>query len=321
MPDSATSLAERFHNPNGNPGEVFVVAHRGIFLDEDRVISPENSVPAVEQARRIGCDMVEVDVHFTSDGTAVVMHDPTLDRTTTAKGKIVSYRYSDLKDISLVHPATRYEFGVKIPTLEEVFQALGNQMLINVDLHVGIEAIPKISHIAAEVGVSKQLTVKSNLRDATCFERIAEIVSLTPDTVNFIPVLIDSRDGLERMIAACDLLSPSCVECVVDYPFGIDQGYNLLARRGVTTDGGPLFSMESRRIAADRNIRLFVNTLFVNPHIPGHFQWNGGRSCELGRITPDSVYGFWIAHGASVIQTDDAQFVLDWLKASGFRKC
>ncbi|MCY3604850.1 MAG: hypothetical protein OXH45_03710 [Gammaproteobacteria bacterium] len=62
-----------------------------------------------------------------------------------------------------------------------------------------------------------------------------------------------------------------------------------------------------------------MNTLFVNPHIPGHHQWNGGRSCELGRIAPDSVYGFWIAHGASVIQTDDAPFVLDWLKASGFR--
>ena len=321
LPDPTPSLAERFRNPNGNPGEVFVSAHRGVFLDGDRVILPENSVPAVEQARQTGCDMVEVDVHFTSDGTAVVMHDPTLGRTSAAKGAIASHRYSDLKEVPLVHPATRHAFATKIPALEEVFQALGDRMLINVELKVGIEAIPEIARIAAAAGVSHQLTVKSNLRDATRFERVAEIVTLAPNAVNFIPVLIDSRDGLEGMIAACDLLSPGCVECVVDYPFGDDEGYNLLARRGMTIDGGPLFSLEARRIAADRNMRLFVNTLYVNPHIPGHHQWNGGRSCELGRVAPDSVYGFWIAHGASVIQTDDARFVLDWLKASGFRRC
>ena len=315
------SLAERFRNPNGFPGEVFVMAHRGVFLDESRVILPENSVPAVERAREIGCDLVEIDVQFTSDGTAVVMHDTTLDRTTAAKGEIASFRYSDLKEVPLVHPATRKEFAATIPSLEDVFQALGDQMLVNVELKTDIEAIPEIARIAAAAGVSHQLTIKSNLRDATRFERVADIISCTPDPVEFIPVLIDSEDGLEGMKTACDLLSPVCIECIVDYRFGNDAGYNLLARRGMTLDGGPLFSLEARRIAADGNMRLFVNTLFVNPHIPGHHQWNGGRSCELGRVAPDSVYGFWIAHGASVIQTDNAQFVLDWLKASGFRRC
>ncbi|MDE0520633.1 MAG: glycerophosphodiester phosphodiesterase family protein [Boseongicola sp.] len=315
----ATTLAERFRNPNGNPGEVFVMAHRGAFLDEDRVILPENSVPAIERARRIGCDFVEIDVQFTSDGTAVVMHDTTLDRTTAARGEVASCRHSDLREVPLVHPETRQEFAARIPTLEEAFLALGDEMLVNVELKTGIEAIPEIARIAADAGVSGQLTVKSNLGDATRFERVAEIVSRTPHPVDFIPVLVDSRDGLEGMRAACETLSPNCVECIVDYGFGKDAGYNLLARRGMTIDGGPLFSLEARRIAAGRNLRLFVNTLFVNPHIPGHHHWNGGRSCELGRIAPDSVYGFWIAHGASVIQTDDAPFVLDWLKASGFR--
>ncbi len=321
MPQPSRNLAERFRNANGNPGEVFVMAHRGVFLDEGWVILPENSVPAVERAREIGCDLVEIDVQFTSDGTAIVMHDPTLDRTTAANGEIASCRYSDLKEVPLVHPETRQEFSARIPSLEDVFLALGDKMLVNVELKTGIEAIPDIARIAADAGVSHQLTIKSNQGDATRFERVAEIVSSTRNQVDFIPVLIDSRDGLEGMVAACEILSPNCIECVVDYGFGNDAGYNLLARRGMTIDGGPLFSLEARRIAASRNVRLFVNTLFVNPHIPGHHQWNGGRSCELGRIAPDSVYGFWIAHGASVLQTDDAQFVLDWLKASGFRRC
>ena len=321
MPQPTASLAERFRNPSDHPGEVFVVAHRGAFLDRGRVILPENSVPAVERARRIGCDFVEIDVRFASDGTAVVMHDATLDRTTPAMGEIASFSYSELKEIPLVHPETRQEFLARIPSLEEVFQALGDKMLVNVELKTGIEAIPEIARIAAEAGVSSQLTIKSNLGDAARFERVAEIISLTPDPVDFIPVLIDSRDGLEGMKSACEILSPACIECIVDYGYGNDAGYNLLARRGMTIDGGPLFSLEARRIAAENNMRLFVNTLFVNPHIPGHHQWNGGRSCELGRIAPDSVYGFWIAHGATVIQTDDAPFVLDWLKASGFRGC
>ena len=321
MPQPTASLAERFRNPSDHPGEVFVVAHRGAFLDRGRVILPENSVPAVERARRIGCDFVEIDVRFTSDGTAVVMHDATLDRTTAARGEIASFSYSELKEIPLVHPETRREFPARIPSLEEVFHALGDKMLVNVELKTGIEAIPEIARIAAEAGVSSQLTIKSNLGDAAWFERVAEVISLTPDPVDFIPVLIDSRDGLEGMKSACEILSPACIECIVDYGYGNDAGYNLLARRGMTIDGGPLFSLEARRIAAENNMRLFVNTLFVNPHIPGHHQWNGGRSCELGRIAPDSVYGFWIAHGATVIQTDDAPFVLDWLKASGFRAC
>ena len=321
LPQPTTSLAERFRNPNDNPGEVFVMAHRGVFLNEGRVILPENSVPAVERARRVGCDLVEIDVQFTSDGTAIVMHDKTLNRTTAARGEIASCRYSDLKEVPLVHPGTRQELGARIPSLEEAFQALGDRMLVNVELKTGIEAIPEIARIAAEAGVSNQLTVKSNLRDATQFERVAEIISQTPNPVDFIPVLMDSRDGLENMKAACDILSPTCIECIVDYGFGNDDGYNLLVRRGMTIDGGPLFSLEARGIAANSNLRLFVNTLFVNPHIPGHHQWNGGRSCELGRIAPDSVYGFWIAHGATVIQTDEAPFVLDWLKASGFRRC
>ncbi len=321
LPKPTTGLADRFRDPNNNPGEVFVMAHRGVFLDKGRVVLPENSVLAIERARRIGCDLVEIDVHFTSDGTAVVMHDRTLDRTSSAKGEIASFRFSDLKEVPLVHPGTRQEFAATIPSLEEMFLALGDQMLVNVELKTGIEAIPEIARIAAAAGVSHQLTIKSNLGDATRFERVAEIISRTPDPVEFIPVLIDNRDGLEGMKTACDLLSPVCIECIVDYRFGDDAGYNLLARRGMTLDGGPLFSLEARRIAADGNMRLFVNTLFVNPHIPGHHQWNGGRSCELGRFAPDSVYGFWIAHGASVLQTDDAQFVLDWLKASGFRRC
>ena len=146
LQNPSTSLADRFRNPNGNPGEVFVMAHRGAFLDEGRVILPENSAPAIERARRIGCGLVEIDVRFTSDGTAIVMHDTTLDRTTAARGEVASWRHSDLREVPLVHPQTRQEFAARVPTLEEAFLALGDEMLVNVELKTGIEAIPEIAN-------------------------------------------------------------------------------------------------------------------------------------------------------------------------------
>lgn len=64
--------------------------------------------------------------------------------------------------------------------------------------------------------------------------------------------------------------------------------------------------MRARWITSDYNVRLFINTLYVNPVTNGNHQWNGGRNCELGHVVPDNAYGFWIAHGATAIQTDNA---------------
>jgi len=312
-------LCERFRDPNGTPGEVFVVAHRGVFLDEGFANLPENSVSAIARARRLGVDMVEIDAHMTADGEPVVIHDPTLGRTTSATGNVSDLRRGDIKGIELVHPSSRTPYGERLPTLRDAFHALGPETLVNVELKSGIDMMGDVARIAAECGVSEQLTVKSNLREGTDLGLVRGSLRDCRDLVDFIPVVIDSRDGIEGFEKVCRELRPQCVECVVDYGFGVDPGYDLLARRGMTMDGGVLFSRRARRLAAELNIRLFVNTLYVNPVTNGNYQWNGGRSCEFGRAAPDSVYGFWIAHGATVLQTDDAPFVLDWLHRAGFR--
>ncbi len=311
-------LHQRFRDPNGTPGEVFVTAHRGDFLSGGRIVEAENSVRAIERARSIGVDMVEIDVHRISDGTLVVIHDPTLDRTTNATGPVADLKRSDLKDITLVHPSTREALGAALPTLEATFAALGPEMMINVELKSGLEMLAEVAEVAARGGVSDQVTVKTNLSEGADYQRLRTLVDRCDAPVDVIPVIIDSRDGFVGFDEAIRTLKPNCVECVVDYEFGADEGYNLLARRGMTLDGGTLFSPKARRLATEYNVRLFVNTLYVNPVTNGNHQWNGGRSCEIGRVVPDSVYGFWIAHGATVIQTDDAPFVLSWLRDAGF---
>ena len=60
-----------------------VFAHRG-----GAKLAPENTMPAIDNGMSLGSDGLEIDTHLSADGIPVVIHDPTLDRTTdrTASG-------------------------------------------------------------------------------------------------------------------------------------------------------------------------------------------------------------------------------------------
>ncbi|MGB1719693.1 MAG: glycerophosphodiester phosphodiesterase, partial [Candidatus Latescibacterota bacterium] len=59
------------------------IAHRGA---SGRGLAPENTLAAFEKALDIGVDMLEIDVRVTGDGQLIVLHDPSLDRTTDCEG-------------------------------------------------------------------------------------------------------------------------------------------------------------------------------------------------------------------------------------------
>jgi glycerophosphoryl diester phosphodiesterase len=69
--------------PKPGSGGPLIAAHRG-----GAGLWPENSLTAFRGAVALGVDALEFDVHQTADGEAVVIHDPTLERTTTARGEL-----------------------------------------------------------------------------------------------------------------------------------------------------------------------------------------------------------------------------------------
>lgn len=75
---------------------VQIAAHRGGAL-----LWPENSVRAFRNALVLGADLLEIDVHLTSDGEVVVIHDPTLERTSTGTGAVGAARLADLSHVRL----------------------------------------------------------------------------------------------------------------------------------------------------------------------------------------------------------------------------
>lgn len=69
-----------------------IFAHRGASGD-----CPENTMPAFKKAIEDGADGIELDVQMTKDGRIVVIHDETLDRTTSLKGFVKDTAYDKIR--------------------------------------------------------------------------------------------------------------------------------------------------------------------------------------------------------------------------------
>ena len=106
---------------------IILAAHRG-----DKKRYPENTIPAFESALRFGVDMIETDVHMTSDGHLVLIHDRSLMRTTGANGLTDQ---TSLKDIQNLDAGSWFSPDFKntpIPTVEEFILLIkDSNMLVN----------------------------------------------------------------------------------------------------------------------------------------------------------------------------------------------
>lgn len=83
-----------------------VIAHRGAAAE-----APENSLAALELGMEFGADAIELDVRRTADGALLVIHDPTLDRTTDASGRIADFTRAALAGVRLSNGAPIPELG------------------------------------------------------------------------------------------------------------------------------------------------------------------------------------------------------------------
>ena len=111
-------------------------AHRG-----GAGLAPENTLVAYENGLALGADALELDIHTTRDDQIVVIHDPTIDRTTDGAGPVASYTLDELRhfdagyrftpDGAQTYPSRGQ--GVTIPTLREVFARFPD-VRVNIDL-------------------------------------------------------------------------------------------------------------------------------------------------------------------------------------------
>jgi glycerophosphoryl diester phosphodiesterase len=113
-----------------------VMAHRG-----GKGLWPENTLYAFEQAAAMGVDVLEMDIHSTADGVPVVIHDGTVDRTTSGIGPVKAFTLAELKTLDAGYnwsPDDGKTFpyrgqAITVPTLEEVLAAFPT-MPMNIEI-------------------------------------------------------------------------------------------------------------------------------------------------------------------------------------------
>jgi len=128
----ACSSQEDGGRPDGNLflSDWFLnIAHRG-----GRRAAPEETLPAYQDAAGIGVDVLEMDLHATSDGMVICMHDATVDRTTDGTGAIKDMTFDQLRDLDAGYwfsadGGQSYPYrgqGISVPALEEVLDAFSD---------------------------------------------------------------------------------------------------------------------------------------------------------------------------------------------------
>jgi glycerophosphoryl diester phosphodiesterase len=151
-----------------------LAAHRGGAL-----LWPENSLLAFQNAVALGADFIEFDVHLSRDGEVVVVHDPTLDRTTSGSGPVKDRTAAELKALRL-KDRTGAVTEETVPTLDEVAAVAAKgkrRMLLEVKVDASRARYPgieeKVLAILDRHGMAGSTVVMSF--DAPTWRRVREL--------------------------------------------------------------------------------------------------------------------------------------------------
>ncbi len=106
-----------------------IIAHRGASR-----VAPENTLCAFEKALEMGAHGIELDVLCSKDGHLVVTHNETLIEFTGVKERVENCNLEELKSLDFGSHFSSQFRGEKLPTLEEVFDLVGNKAWINIEI-------------------------------------------------------------------------------------------------------------------------------------------------------------------------------------------
>ena len=137
-----------------------IFAHRGA-----RKAAPENTLPAFQKALEMHVDGIELDVRCSNDDVLVVMHDETVERTTDGSGKVSDLALAQLRTLDAGSHFGPEFAGVRIPTLDEVLDLVGDRCTVNIEIktlaHDGGGEVDRVAQIIAARELYDQVIVSS----------------------------------------------------------------------------------------------------------------------------------------------------------------
>ena len=145
MPETRDERVTTWNFAPGSQRLPLIIAHRG-----DLSRAPENTLSAFQRAREAGADGVELDVRLTKDDRLVVFHDRNLDRTSDGTGPVNRCTLADIRSLDVGSWFAPEFRGETAPILDEVFESLPRDYLINVEMKVVVTGMKHIARLVAE---------------------------------------------------------------------------------------------------------------------------------------------------------------------------
>jgi len=159
--------------------DIVTVAHRGGMK-----YAPENTLAAFRNAAKIGMDYAELDVHLSADGELIVIHDPTVDRTTDGRGRVAEMTVEELKQLDAGSKFSPEFKGEKIPTLREVLEEVSENIMVDIEIkhEKPNEPLlaPKIAELIDELEVWDRVFVHCTSFSYSYLEEIKKFRELEP---------------------------------------------------------------------------------------------------------------------------------------------
>jgi glycerophosphoryl diester phosphodiesterase len=121
-------------------------AHRGASAER-----AENSIAGFERARELGAEGIEFDVRLARDGVPVILHDRTLERTTSGSGDVRDYDSAALSRLRLRDPAGSGFLAEGVPTLSALLEAVPKPTWLDVEIKADGEDSNRIVAATVEV--------------------------------------------------------------------------------------------------------------------------------------------------------------------------
>ncbi len=262
---------------------VLVVAHRGDWRN-----APENSIPSITNCIKMGVDIVEVDVRKTKDNHFVLMHDLTIDRITNGSGKVSDFNLNELKQFYLKKNQGGPDVELtreRIPTLEEALLAAKGKIMLNLDKAYGYMA--DIYPLLVKTETLDHVILKGRVSA----DQASKDLSVLGSPVFFMPVLSDKQDSIffkiENHLMA---YQPVAFEFILSRSDSV---------------------MSYSKFLKERGCRIWVNSLWASQCL-GH---DDAKAVE----NPHENWGWIIDKGANIIQTDNPNELLNYLKSQGLR--
>lgn len=271
--DAGTILEDYINDTN-----VLVIAHRADWRN-----ACENSILAIENAIDMGVDMIEIDLKKTSDNQLILMHDHTLDRTTTGKGYVKDHTLAEIKELYLKDGAG-HKTLFKVPTLKEALLVAKDKVLINLDQ--SFEYFEYVLPILKETNTTDQIIIKGYDKP---LDMVKEKLGVYIDSIQYMPIIKLGKTGYKELFNE-----------VLEYPF---EGVEFTFESDTIPEVARLHEFQKN------GTRVWVNALW-----PEH---NAGHHDDRALKEPDSAYGWLISKGINMIQTDRPQLLLEYLRNKG----